>query len=343
MRILYGVSGEGFGHSSRAKRIIRHLERNGHEVLVMTYGQAYLVLKREFNVLKIEGIELFFKKGKGLSLKRTFWFNGRRLLKNLRNWGTINKRIEEFNPEICVSDMEPTVPIIRRLYKLPLISLDNQHRLTHFKIDVPKKDRKAYRIAKLFVNRCVSKADIFIILSFTKAKVKEKNVHVVDPVLREDVLKLKGKRGKKILVYLTKKDDAFLKMLGKLDGEFVVYGYDVFKKRKNLEFRKAGQRFLEDLRECRAVIASAGFTLIGEALYLKKPYFAIPLKGQFEQMCNSLFLKKAGYGEFSEDPTLEDLEGFLGRLGKYEKKLEKYKVDPFGAEKVMDKVLAVFT
>ncbi len=36
MRVLYGVSGEGLGHSSRAEEVIRHLKKKGHEVLVMT-------------------------------------------------------------------------------------------------------------------------------------------------------------------------------------------------------------------------------------------------------------------------------------------------------------------
>ena len=37
-RIVYGVSGEGSGHSSRAREMIPHLERAGHRVRVVTYG-----------------------------------------------------------------------------------------------------------------------------------------------------------------------------------------------------------------------------------------------------------------------------------------------------------------
>jgi UDP:flavonoid glycosyltransferase YjiC (YdhE family) len=40
-------------------------------------------------------------------------------------------------------------------------------------------------------------------------------------------------------------------------------------------------RYLEELKACKAIIATAGFTLMSEALYLKKPYLALPLKGQF--------------------------------------------------------------
>ncbi|MBU0760680.1 MAG: hypothetical protein KJ600_02350 [Nanoarchaeota archaeon] len=46
MKTLYGVAGEGLGHSSRAMEVIPFLEKKGHEVLVVTYGQAYDVLDR---------------------------------------------------------------------------------------------------------------------------------------------------------------------------------------------------------------------------------------------------------------------------------------------------------
>ena len=73
MKILYGVCGEGFGHSSRAKVIINHLQKKGHKVLIITYGKAYPILKN-FNTIKVEGITLSFKKER-LSLQDTISYN----------------------------------------------------------------------------------------------------------------------------------------------------------------------------------------------------------------------------------------------------------------------------
>ena len=39
-----------------------------------------------------------------------------------------------------------------------------------------------------------------------------------------------------------------------------------------------------------AVITSAGFTLLGEAVYLHKPVLAIPVEGQFEQILNAHYV-----------------------------------------------------
>ena len=64
MRILYGVAGEGRGHSSRARAFIEHLQKQRHSVLVLAYGLAYKVLKKYFRVIKIDGIRFKFEKEK---------------------------------------------------------------------------------------------------------------------------------------------------------------------------------------------------------------------------------------------------------------------------------------
>jgi UDP:flavonoid glycosyltransferase YjiC (YdhE family) len=52
----------------------------------------------------------------------------------------------------------------------------------------------------------------------------------------------------------------------------------------NLRFRPFGEAsFIEDLRTAAGVIAGAGFTLMGEAVYLRRPMLAVPLAQQFEQ------------------------------------------------------------
>lgn len=43
-------------------------------------------------------------------------------------------------------------------------------------------------------------------------------------------------------------------------------------------------------------MATAGFTLMTESICLKKPFLALPMRGQFEQELNGLMLDMAGYG-----------------------------------------------
>ena len=339
MRILYGVAGEGFGHSSRALVIADYLQKKGHEVKIVTYGQAYDVLKDKFDVFKVRGLTLIFEKSV-LKKRKTVLYNLEHFTKNLLRWKEFHKLMAEFKPDLCISDMEPIVPILRNWYKLPLICIDNQHRLTNLEIDAPKKYYQDYLLAKGVTDSFVKRADYFVITSFAEIPIKKnykKNSFIVAPIIREEVKKMKNKSryGEKVLVYLTKKDKSILKMLGKINEKFIVYGYNINKKKGNLEF-KTRESFLRELVNCKAIIATAGFTLMSEAIYLNKPYLALPLKGQFEQTLNALFLKKAGFGDYSEDLTKEEVEGFLKNLEEYKKKLQNYAPNYNKLYKILD-------
>ena len=234
MRILYGVCGEGFGHSSRAGKVIEHLLKKGNEVLVVTYGQAYDVLKK-YPVVRVPGLKMVFEKGR-LSTRKTIIDNLKEFLKDYKPFLNLKRRVEKFEPEICITDMEPLVPIISNWYKIPLISFDNQHRITHLKLNVPRKYAKDYLLAKGVVNRVVSRAEAFIILSFAKQKTTG-GVFVVEPLLREEIIKLKPEKGKKILVYQSRVNEDLIGVLRKIPEEFVVYGYEKEKKEGNLVFK----------------------------------------------------------------------------------------------------------
>ncbi|MBI5148221.1 hypothetical protein HZA33_00915 [Candidatus Pacearchaeota archaeon] len=337
MRILYGVCGDGFGHSSRAIVIGKFLQSKGHKIKIVAYGLAYKVLNNKFDTEKVKGLKLFFKNG-NINYSRTFFDNLKAIHDNIKNISRFQKLIKEFQPELCISDMEPAVPLLAYWYKIPLISIDNQHRITNFKIGVPSKYYKDFFLARFFINRIVPSANYFIVTSFSELKKIKKNTYIVPPFIREDVRKAKSKRGNEILVYLTRKNARIINTLKKINEKFIIYGYNIKKKTENLEFREK-ESFLEDLRNCRAVISTAGFTLISEAIYLKKPYFALPLKGQFEQVLNALFIKKAGFGDYADELSKQDLESFLNNLKKYRERLEHHNSNPDKIYGILEKVL----
>ena len=188
------------------------------------------------------------------------------------------------------------------------------------------------------MNLFCRKADFYIITSFTPAKITKKNSVIVPPIIRKEIKSLNPRYKNKILVYLTKKNNSIIKQLKKVNEQFVVYGLNKNLVQKNLQF-KTKQTFLSDLKDCKAIIATAGFTLMSEALYLKKPYLALPLRGQFEQMLNALFLKQAGFGEFSENLKATEIESFLQNLENYKIPLKKYNPDYNLIFKTLEKTL----
>jgi UDP:flavonoid glycosyltransferase YjiC (YdhE family) len=82
--------------------------------------------------------------------------------------------------------------------------------------------------------------------------------------------------------------------------------------------------FLSDLAGCKAIIANAGFSLVSEALHLGKPYLAVPVKNQFEQIFNAYYLDQTGYGAWWKELNKERVESFLFNLPQYAETLASY-------------------
>ena len=87
--------------------------------------------------------------------------------------------------------------------------------------------------------------------------------------------------------------------------------------------RGAGARLVD-----QQVVAGGGFTLMGEAVYLRKPMLAIPLAGQFEQIMNARYLAREGYGLAAADAAEPGLLGrFVERLPDLAARLAGYHQD----------------
>ena len=91
----------------------------------------------------------------------------------------------------------------------------------------------------------------------------------------------------------------------------------------------------------KAVIGTAGFTLISEALYLRKPYLALPMQGQFEQQLNAYQLNKLGYGVRVDEIRPEAIGHFLYRLPDFQQRLSQYEPgDNRAIQAKLDELLA---
>ena len=107
--------------------------------------------------------------------------------------------------------------------------------------------------------------------------------------------------------------------------QFLVYGYDRNDQDGSIVYKHFGKvGFLEDLASCKAVIATAGFTLMTESFYLRKPYLALPMRGQFEQELNAFWMAKLNYGINVRRIRSEAVGNFFCRLPEFEEKLNDY-------------------
>jgi uncharacterized protein (TIGR00661 family) len=133
-----------------------------------------------------------------------------------------------------------------------------------------------------------------------------------------------------VLVYQTSTSDTRLvPSLNQIRGErFVVYGL-----RRNAvegnctikDFSETG--FVDDLASAKAVVANGGLSLIGEAVFLGKPVYSIPVHHQVEQLMNARYLEELGYGLCAEAIDGDLLRLFLKENTKYAARVARHTQD----------------
>ncbi len=329
-RIIYAACGEGMGHAIRTSVVLEHLKKE-NEIIVFASGRAFEFLSKKFDdVYKIYGFNTVYENN-AVNDKKTFIKAMKNLPRDVRdNIKLLYNIANEFKPDIIISDFEFYSNILSKIIRVPMISIDNMHVITHCKIDVPRKYTRDKLKAEGVVRSFIMGPQKYLITSYFYPEIKNKDkVSIFPPILREEILNLNPVKGDHVLVYQTSTSNSkLIQILSDIDEKFIVYGFDVEKVEKNLTYRKFNEdQFFKDLGSCKAVLANGGFTLISESIYLKKPVLSIPVKGQFEQILNAIYLERLGYGEFHEELELGVVESFLSKLDVYDYSLRSYSQD----------------
>ena len=312
--ILYGVNGEGYGHGIRSMPIIKELKKD-YKVIIVAGGKAYSYLSRYFsNIYKIGYLKLIVSNNKIrkiLTLLYNLIMFPVIFIRNLKIIFLINK----FKPFLTITDFEPFSHYLSLLFGIPSVCIDNQHIITNCRIKV-KGNLIDKFISEWIIKLMIPKARYYLITSFFKTEVKKPNTYIFPPVLREEILKIKPKKKMNILVYQTyKSNKKLIPILFETNENFIVYGFNKQGKIKNIFFKSFNEdEFFNDLANCKAVITNGGFTLISEAIYLKKPILSIPVENQFEQILNAIYLERLRLGVYCKRLTKRDLEKFISKL-----------------------------
>ena len=328
--IIYAACGEGMGHAIRTSVVLEHIKKE-NDVLVFASGRAFDYLSAKFSdVYKIYGFNTVYEDN-AVNDKKTFIKAIKYLPRDVKdNIQLLYNIANEFKPDIIISDFEFYSNILSKIIRVPMISIDNMHVITHCKIDVPRKFSRDKIKAEGVVRSFIMGPQKYLITSYFYPEIKNKDkVSMFPPILREEILNLEPFKGEHVLVYQTSTSNSkLIETLKEIDEKFIVYGFDLEKVEKNLIYRKFNEdQFFNDLGSCKAVLANGGFTLISESIYLKKPVLSIPVKGQFEQILNAIYLERLGYGEFHEELEMDGVIHFLSKLNTYNESLRYYNQD----------------
>lgn len=334
MNILYGVCGEGMGHAMRSAVVAEHLEAKGHHLRFVSSGSAanYLEKRWPTRVTRVVGLTSVMDRHKldpvltllGNVVKQTAAFPAMHLLSLLQ----VGKE-----PDVVISDFEPWSARYAGIAKIPLVAVDNIHfmsRCTHPR-DVVAGDRAAAALMFPAANAMVPDAKRYLVTTFVSARVSKPATTLHAPILRHYILLAsEGPVWPHVTVYFNSLCD-HQAILGALQAvpeqEFHFFGPSTIGRYGNVDVQTFDEeRFTASLSSSKAVIGGAGFTLMSEAIFLKKPMLAVPFSNQFEQILNANYLQRMGFGERGT-PDLRGIGKFLLASDQYREKLSSYRHD----------------
>jgi uncharacterized protein (TIGR00661 family) len=321
--ILYGVNGEGAGHSTRAKEVLTHLRDRGHTLHVASFDRGLRNLS-EFDVTEIFGFRFAYVNNR-VRYKRTIAKNLVTMRQAAKSVSRLKDLIAEWKIDLVITDFEPLSCHVGHGMGLRVISIDNQHCLTNVAVSYPREYRNDAAAAKLVTRLMTPHADAYLVISFFTASVKKRNTFLFPPLLRQEILAALPMQGEHVLVYVTSPAPALAKVLDSVRGRFIAYGFGRDGEDGNILYKKPSlEGFMRDLTSAKGIVANSGFSLVTEALHLGKPYLAVPVEHQFEQIFNAYWLQQTGYGAYWKELNKERVESFLYNLPRYREKLAEY-------------------
>ena len=232
--------------------------------------------------------------------------------------------LEDVGADAVVADHEPFVARAAARLAVPVVALSHQLVLTETRPRVPLRHVPSWLGTAAGIGVLAPRSPAAAVVpSFFFPRLRRRSRAVlVPPILRDDVLAARPTDGGRLLVYVNEGAGMapLLDALARAGVPADVYGLDPSADSPASVALRAPSRdgFLRDLAAARAVVSTAGFTLLSEALHLGKPVLALPNRGFFEQAVNALALQDQGRGEAVFGHLRpERLGAFLGRADRY--------------------------
>ena len=283
MKILYGIQGTGHGHISRAREILPSLKKYG-SVDVMISGYASKLDLDENIVHKKRGISLIYDRQGRVSIYETF-----RQLRMFEFWKDVLS-LDLNGYDIVFSDFEPVASWAARRQEVPCVGISHQAAFISEKTPRPKKVSSSKElILKYFAPSSTAMGIHF----------KRYDDFVYPPIIRSQIRNLSSGSGNHITVYLPAfHDEVLVNFLKPYDQKvweiFSPHCTEPYQKGHIHFFPVSNDRFLESIAGAEGIMSSAGFETCSETMFLGKKLIAVPIGGQYEQLCNAAALEDMG-------------------------------------------------
>lgn len=291
MKIFYAIQATGNGHIARAVELLPYLKQYGTVDIFLSGSNSSLNSNMPVR-FKSKGVSLHYTQNGGLDyFKMMKEFSARRVWKEAKDLP-----VEKY--DCIIIDFESIAALSCRLKKIASIGFGHQASFQSLKSPRPE----IRSLSGEWILKYYAPSTAYIGLHF-----KSFDSFIVDPVIKDAVLKAQPKNENHITVYLPQYNDEML--MKHLERVGDIHFHLFSKKAKSTSAKKNitvlpvdNDSFNKSMLNCKGAITGAGFETPAEILYLKKKLLCIPIKGQYEQKCNAAALK-----EF-DVPVINDID-----------------------------------
>ncbi len=210
----------------------------------------------------------------------------------------VARRLRRCGAQAVISDFEPYLPAAARHLGLPILQINHPGIICRY-------DHQSFTAysSRWVARKMMGPFDRRIVCSFYNG--------TVGPIIREEIVRARQRVGDFFVVYLR---GAYAPLVLKHLERFPNLSYKVFPS-KTMDF-------VTELAACKGIIANGGHQLMCESVYLHKPMFVLPQKGQYEQWLNAEMLERSGWG------MRGSMEAFEERLSCFIREIESFPQSP---------------
>ncbi len=283
MKIFYAVQATGNGHISRAMELLPYLEKYGTVDIFLSGANSSLQIDAPVKY-RSEGLSLFYNCSGGLDYwKIVRGLHPIKLKKEIRDLP-----VEQY--DLIINDFEYITAAACSRKKIPSVQLG--HQASFLSGNTPRPLIKSSVGEWLLKN--YAKATHYIGLHF-----EQYDDFIFHPVVKKEITDAIPFDKDYITVYLPSYCEPELE---KTFHPFKDFRFEIFshetkqpKLSGNIHFLPVNKSlFNKSLINCSGLITGGGFETPAEAIHLGKKIMSIPIRGQYEQLCNAAALQNIG-------------------------------------------------
>jgi hypothetical protein len=283
MKILYAVQATGNGHIARAIEMMPHLQKYG-DVDVFLSGSNSSLNPNLPVKFRSSGLSLFYRSTGGLDYKKIIsQISISRIQKE-------SKELPVNKYDLILNDFEFICANACKIANKKMIHIG--HQASFMSKNAPRPDKSDVVAEWVLKNYCKSNKNI----GFHYEAYEN---WILPPVIKQSLWNAMPTNKGHIAVYLPQYSDINLyrafSSQPKIQFEVFSKHIQTKKTEQNITWMPIdNENFANSLIHCHGIITGAGFETPAESLFLGKKMLLIPIKGQYEQLCNAESLKKYG-------------------------------------------------